>query len=190
MRIWDVRPFAPKERCVKIFQGNVHNFEKVIWSPCGPLHNQGHKASNLQHWHCFSLLIPPWVKDWLHFERELIVYQPSRILDYESATLAWFIWTDIMQLSPDLLLSGDKNNSYLHLDWEEIAPLHWNFNWIERSGISLIIQLNPHVVYTLILIAACKSNMLSAVVAWHHTSSPITLCRPFRWRGSSFFLLP
>lgn len=30
VRIWDVRPFAPKERCVKIFQGNVHNFEKVI----------------------------------------------------------------------------------------------------------------------------------------------------------------
>lgn len=29
VRIWDVRPFAPKERCVKIFQGNVHNFEKV-----------------------------------------------------------------------------------------------------------------------------------------------------------------
>lgn len=30
VRIWDVRPFAPKERCVKIFQGNVHNFEKVL----------------------------------------------------------------------------------------------------------------------------------------------------------------
>lgn len=29
VRIWDVRPFAPKERCVKILQGNVHNFEKV-----------------------------------------------------------------------------------------------------------------------------------------------------------------
>jgi hypothetical protein len=29
VRVWDVRPFAPKERCVKIFQGNVHNFEKV-----------------------------------------------------------------------------------------------------------------------------------------------------------------
>lgn len=29
VRVWDIRPFAPKERCVKIFQGNVHNFEKV-----------------------------------------------------------------------------------------------------------------------------------------------------------------
>ncbi|NXY12394.1 SNR40 protein, partial [Pteruthius melanotis] len=39
VRIWDVRPFAPKERCVKIFQGNVHNFEKNLlrcsWSPDG-----------------------------------------------------------------------------------------------------------------------------------------------------------
>ncbi|KAG8143232.1 putative U5 small nuclear ribonucleoprotein [Naja naja] len=39
VRIWDVRPFAPKERCVKILQGNVHNFEKNLlrcsWSPDG-----------------------------------------------------------------------------------------------------------------------------------------------------------
>uniref|UniRef100_A0A3B3ZRM6 Uncharacterized protein n=1 Tax=Periophthalmus magnuspinnatus TaxID=409849 RepID=A0A3B3ZRM6_9GOBI len=38
-RIWDVRPFAPKERCVKIFQGNLHNFEKNLlrcsWSNDG-----------------------------------------------------------------------------------------------------------------------------------------------------------
>ncbi|OBS58877.1 hypothetical protein A6R68_09973 [Neotoma lepida] len=38
VRVWDVRPFAPKERCVKIFQGNVHNFEKgpalVFMAPC------------------------------------------------------------------------------------------------------------------------------------------------------------
>lgn len=36
VRVWDIRPFAPKERCVKIFQGNVHNFEKVslILSVC------------------------------------------------------------------------------------------------------------------------------------------------------------
>ncbi|KAG7268846.1 hypothetical protein CRUP_011295 [Coryphaenoides rupestris] len=39
VRIWDVRPFAPKERCVKIFQGNIHNFEKNLlrcaWSADG-----------------------------------------------------------------------------------------------------------------------------------------------------------
>lgn len=39
VRIWDVRPFAPQERCVKIFQGNQHIFEKnllrVAWSPDG-----------------------------------------------------------------------------------------------------------------------------------------------------------
>lgn len=39
VRIWDVRPFAPAERCVKIFQGNQHTFEKNLircaWSPDG-----------------------------------------------------------------------------------------------------------------------------------------------------------
>ncbi|CAH1248663.1 SNRNP40 [Branchiostoma lanceolatum] len=39
LRIWDVRPFAPQERCVKIFQGNQHSFEKNLircnWSPDG-----------------------------------------------------------------------------------------------------------------------------------------------------------
>ncbi|XP_048469197.1 U5 small nuclear ribonucleoprotein 40 kDa protein [Rhincodon typus] len=39
VRVWDIRPFAPKERCVKIFQGNVHNFEKNLlrcsWSTDG-----------------------------------------------------------------------------------------------------------------------------------------------------------
>ncbi len=28
-RIWDVRPFAPVERCLKMLQGHQHNFEKV-----------------------------------------------------------------------------------------------------------------------------------------------------------------
>ena len=29
LRIWDVRPFAPSERCLKILTGHQHNFEKV-----------------------------------------------------------------------------------------------------------------------------------------------------------------
>jgi len=39
VRIWDVRPFAPQERCVKLFQGSQHTFEKnllrVAWSADG-----------------------------------------------------------------------------------------------------------------------------------------------------------
>jgi len=39
MRIWDIRPFAPVERCVKVFVGHQHNFEKNLlrcaWSPDG-----------------------------------------------------------------------------------------------------------------------------------------------------------
>jgi Prp8 binding protein len=39
LRIWDVRPFAPSERCVKLMSGHQHNFEKNLlrcaWSPDG-----------------------------------------------------------------------------------------------------------------------------------------------------------
>ncbi|XP_065346761.1 U5 small nuclear ribonucleoprotein 40 kDa protein [Cloeon dipterum] len=39
LRIWDIRPYAPQERCVKIFQGHQHNFEKNLlrcsWSADG-----------------------------------------------------------------------------------------------------------------------------------------------------------
>lgn len=39
LRIWDIRPYAPTERCVKIFSGHQHNFEKNLlrcaWSPDG-----------------------------------------------------------------------------------------------------------------------------------------------------------
>ena len=31
VRIWDVRPFAPQERCVKVMQGHQHTFEKVSY---------------------------------------------------------------------------------------------------------------------------------------------------------------
>ena len=27
--MWDIRPFAPLERCLKVFTGAQHNFEKV-----------------------------------------------------------------------------------------------------------------------------------------------------------------
>lgn len=30
LRIWDVRPYAPTDRCLKVFSGHTHNFEKVI----------------------------------------------------------------------------------------------------------------------------------------------------------------
>lgn len=41
LRIWDVRPFAPDERCVKVLMGHQHNFEKNLlhccWSPDGEM---------------------------------------------------------------------------------------------------------------------------------------------------------
>lgn len=30
LRIWDVRPYAPADRCLKVFSGHTHNFEKVM----------------------------------------------------------------------------------------------------------------------------------------------------------------
>ncbi|XP_065222784.1 U5 small nuclear ribonucleoprotein 40 kDa protein [Planococcus citri] len=34
LRIWDIRPYAPAERCVKIFSGHQHNFEKNLLRCC------------------------------------------------------------------------------------------------------------------------------------------------------------
>ena len=37
--MWDMRPFAPANRCTKVFTGHQHNFEqnllKCDWSPDG-----------------------------------------------------------------------------------------------------------------------------------------------------------
>ncbi|CAF2094118.1 hypothetical protein HID58_017079 [Brassica napus] len=37
--VWDMRPYAPQNRCVKVFEGHQHNFEKNLlkcsWSPDG-----------------------------------------------------------------------------------------------------------------------------------------------------------
>lgn len=30
LRIWDVRPYAPTDRCLKVFSGHTNNFEKVF----------------------------------------------------------------------------------------------------------------------------------------------------------------
>lgn len=39
LRIWDMRPYAPKERCLKILTGHLHTFDKNLlkcdWSPDG-----------------------------------------------------------------------------------------------------------------------------------------------------------
>ncbi|KAJ6807188.1 U5 small nuclear ribonucleoprotein 40 kDa protein [Iris pallida] len=39
LRIWDMRPYAPQNRCIKMFAGHQHNFEKNLlkcgWSPDG-----------------------------------------------------------------------------------------------------------------------------------------------------------
>lgn len=32
VRVWDLRPFAPNDRQLKIFRGNRHSFEKVLLS--------------------------------------------------------------------------------------------------------------------------------------------------------------
>jgi len=45
LRVWDIRPYAPIQRCVKIFTGAQHNFEqnliKANWSRDGSLVGSG-----------------------------------------------------------------------------------------------------------------------------------------------------
>ena len=39
MRAWDMRPYAPQNRCMKVFVGHQHSFERnslrCDWSPDG-----------------------------------------------------------------------------------------------------------------------------------------------------------
>ena len=39
LRIWDMRPYAPANRCTKVLSGHEHSFEKNLlkcdWSPDG-----------------------------------------------------------------------------------------------------------------------------------------------------------
>ena len=45
LRSWDVRPYAPEERCVKVMTGHQHGFEKGLlrcdWSPDGDMVGAG-----------------------------------------------------------------------------------------------------------------------------------------------------
>lgn len=54
LRIWDIRPYAPQERCVKIFSGHQHNFEKNLlrckWSPDGTKISAGSADRYLYVW--------------------------------------------------------------------------------------------------------------------------------------------
>jgi Prp8 binding protein len=54
VRIWDMRPYAPQERCLKVFGGAQHNFEKNLikcnWSADGQRVAAGSSARFVYVW--------------------------------------------------------------------------------------------------------------------------------------------
>lgn len=54
LRVWDIRPYAPAERCVKIFTGHQHNFEKNLlrcaWSSNGSKVSCGSSDRSVHVW--------------------------------------------------------------------------------------------------------------------------------------------
>lgn len=52
--MWDIRPFAPQDRCVKTFQGHQHNFEKNLlrcsWSSDGTKISAGSADRHVYIW--------------------------------------------------------------------------------------------------------------------------------------------
>eukprot|EP00898_Chlorokybus_atmophyticus_P005080 jgi/Chlat1/5573/Chrsp369S00849 len=58
LRIWDMRPFAPQDRCIKILTGHQHSFEKTLikcdWSPDGQLVGCGSSDRNVYIWNTTS----------------------------------------------------------------------------------------------------------------------------------------
>ena len=54
LRVWDVRPYAPAQRCVRVLTGHAHNFEKTLlrcaWSPDGKKVTAGSADRNVYIW--------------------------------------------------------------------------------------------------------------------------------------------
>lgn len=54
LRIWDMRPYAPQNRCVKILEGHQHNFEKNLlrcsWSADGSMVTAGSSDCMVNIW--------------------------------------------------------------------------------------------------------------------------------------------
>ena len=58
LRVWDVRPYAPQQRCVKVLTGHAHNYEKQLlrcaWSPDGKQVTAGSADRNVYIWEAES----------------------------------------------------------------------------------------------------------------------------------------
>lgn len=58
LRMWDVRPYAPANRCVKVFTGATHNYERNLlrcaWSPDGERVTAGSADWNVHVWEVAS----------------------------------------------------------------------------------------------------------------------------------------
>ncbi|KAG1666813.1 hypothetical protein FOA52_011654 [Chlamydomonas sp. UWO 241] len=54
LRVWDMRPYAPANRCVKLFTGHAHTFERNLlrcdWSPDGSKVTAGSADCNVNIW--------------------------------------------------------------------------------------------------------------------------------------------
>merc|ERR1711894_191334 len=54
LRLFDIRPFAKNDRCLKLFTGHLHNFEKNLlkcaWSPDGAMVSAGSADRNVYIW--------------------------------------------------------------------------------------------------------------------------------------------
>lgn len=58
LRMWDIRPYAPANRCVKVFTGATHNYERNLlrcaWSPDGERVTAGSADWNVHIWEVAS----------------------------------------------------------------------------------------------------------------------------------------
>ena len=56
--VWDIRPYAPQDRCIKTLHGHSHNFEKNLlrcsWSPDGARLSAGSSCRNVIVWDTHS----------------------------------------------------------------------------------------------------------------------------------------
>jgi len=95
LRIWDVRPFCTGERCVKVFTGHSHNFEKNLvhcaWSPDGALVAAGSSDKNVYVWETAT--------------RKIVYKLPGHLGSVNDV--------DFHQIEPIILSAGSDKQIYL-----------------------------------------------------------------------------
>ncbi|KJH44192.1 lipoyltransferase and lipoate-protein ligase [Dictyocaulus viviparus] len=133
-KMWDIRPFAPSERCIKSFYGHQHNFEKNLlkcgWSGDGRRVTAGSSDRFVYVWDVSS--------------RHILYKLPGHLGSVNA--------TDLHPLEPILMLYTTKGRVYVSLStciYKNLAFEEYllkNHQWSDGDQVMLLWSNNPAVI--------------------------------------------